>query len=491
MRSRAVAVIVVLGAMTSVQGVLPARAVQAGTLKLFAQKPEITVHHSPHRAVVLNAGVYAEALGGDFEIHETRADYLSPIEASQWAGGSLVQNLDPSMVDSWNGLANFLHVRVKAPNGDTIIDRDQTWCPGGYGIQRVDDSGPDVTRLPQFGCFANPFTLGLVYGVDQGWAAPVSSRYWTGTEPVIFSGRDGTYHVTYSFPQAVIDTFGIDPRDAEAKVTVNVETTRRVAARASTARTAPANESAAPRVPIDPNPDPSIRPDLQALPSSYMRVQNLKDGRSFLAFAATIWSSGPSPMVVEGYRRPGSDVMDAFEYFYDGDTAVSKAPVGTFEYDTRKGHHHWHMEQFARYSLLNADQSEAVLSEKQSFCLAPTDAIDLTQPNADWSPTWYGGSDGLSTACGGSDAIWIREVLPVGWGDTYYQWVGGQSFDITGLPNGRYYVKVAANPTGSMIETDPNNNPSLRRVILRGTRGHRRVIVPPYMGIDTDGCRFC
>ncbi len=77
----------------------------------------------------------------------------------------------------------------------------------------------------------------------------------------------------------------------------------------------------------------------------------------------------------------------------------------------------------------------------------------------------------LSTACGGSDAIWIREVLPVGWGDTYYQYVAGQSFDITHLPNGRYYVQVQANPTGSMIETTQDNNASLRRVILRGQAG--------------------
>ncbi len=52
------------------------------------------------------------------------------------------------------------------------------------------------------------------------------------------------------------------------------------------------------------------------------------------------------------------------------------------------------MEQFARYSLLNADQSEVVLSTKQSFCLAPTDPIDLRLPTAEWLPSWYGGGGG-------------------------------------------------------------------------------------------------
>ena len=42
-----------------------------------------------------------------------------------------------------------------------------------------------------------------------------------------------------------------------------------------------------------------------------------------------------------------------------------------------------------------------------------------------------------------------------------------------------------------MIEASTDNNVSLRRVILRGTPGHRRVVVPPYLGIDSEGCRFC
>ena len=357
-------------------------------------------------------------------------------------------------MDGWRGLAGFLHVQIKNQAGNVIEDRDMTWCPGGYGMQRVDDSGPDIQRLPQFGCYAMPFTLGTVWGIDEGWGAPVSDRYGS-SEPVYISGRDGDYHVTYSFPRAVAETFGIPREDRSAKVTVHVVTTKsgHIATRTPAAPTG----DAAPRVPTDLNPDPSTVPDLIPLPAFGMGVYHRRGGGDFLAFGANIWSAGPSPMVVEGFRRQNSAIMDAYEYFYDGDTPVSRAPVGTFEFDDRKGHHHWHMEQFARYSLLNADQTEIVLSTKQSFCLAPTDPIDLRLPTAEWSPSWYGGG-GLSTACGGSDAIWIREVLPVGWGDTYFQFVAGQSFDITHLPNGRYYVQVQANPTGSMIETTQDNN---------------------------------
>ena len=470
--------------LTMVGPAIPARAA-TGTLRLFAQNSEVTLRHREGRPAFLNAGIYAAAEGGRFEIHANRADYASPIVGSQWADGAWVQDLDPALLSGWDGLLSFLHVRVKNPAGNVIIDQDLDWCPVGWDNQRVDDSGPDVQRMPFGGCYVMPFALGTVMGLDQGWASPVSSRYGGG-EPVVITGRDGAYRVTYSFPRNVIDTFGFDPDHASAKVTVNVETGRHRAS--SERRTSASDQEPAPRVPTDADPDPSTVPDLIPTPAWSMRVTRPREGGEFLAFASNIWNAGPSPMVVEGFRRPDSDVMDAYEYFYDGDTAVSRAPVGEFEFDTRDGHHHWHMDQFVQYDLLNADQSQIVRSTKQSFCLVPTDAIDITVDNAEWRPDNFGG---LGTACGGSNAIWIREVLPVGWGDTYYQYVAGQSFPIRRLPNGRYYVRVTANPTGEMIEASTDNNVSLRRVVLRGTPGHRRVIVPPHQLVDSEGCRFC
>jgi hypothetical protein len=78
-------------------------------------------------------------------------------------------------------------------------------------------------------------------------------------------------------------------------------------------------------------------------------------------------------------------------------------------------------------------------------------------------------------------------VLPTGWGDTYFQGLPGQSFDITDLPNGTYFISVQANPDGLLIEGSTTNNTELRKIKLRGTPGHRRVIVPLWHGIDTEG----
>jgi hypothetical protein len=70
--------------------------------------------------------------------------------------------------------------------------------------------------------------------------------------------------------------------------------------------------------------------------------------------------------------------------------------------------------------------------------------------------------------------------------------VAGQAFDITGLPNGRYFIRVHVNPTGSMLEGSSDNNVEDRVIRIRGRAGSRYVVVPPWHGIDTEGgCQFC
>jgi hypothetical protein len=73
--------------------------------------------------------------------------------------------------------------------------------------------------------------------------------------------------------------------------------------------------------------------------------------------------------------------------------------------------------------------------------------------------------------CGSATSTWIREILPTGWGDTYFQGVPGQSFDITDLPNGTYWIEVHANPEGRLFDGDPTNDVELREVILPRAAG--------------------
>ncbi|WP_165687049.1 lysyl oxidase family protein [Streptomyces sp. KO7888] len=222
------------------------------------------------------------------------------------------------------------------------------------------------------------------------------------------------------------------------------------------------------------------KPDLRSLPAYGIVVSDGEQdvpGKDYLAFSANVWNAGPAQLVVDGFRSPGKAKMDAYQYFYDAKgKQVGYTPTGTMEWDPRPGHVHWHFTDFASYRLLKADKKEAVRSGKEAFCLANTDAIDYTVKNANWHPF----NTDLSTACGEENSISVREVLDVGSGDTYSQDLPGQSFDITDVPNGTYYIQVLANPEKRLKETNLGNNSALRKIVLGGKPDARTVTVPPH-----------
>jgi hypothetical protein len=146
-------------------------------------------------------------------------------------------------------------------------------------------------------------------------------------------------------------------------------------------------------------------------------------------------------------------------------------------FDNAPDEQEWHFQQFAQYRLLDASKTTALLSHKEAFCIAPTNAYDLLRPGAPWQPDEFGLGEGN---CGESTALWVRERLPLGWGDTYTQDQDGQNFNVTSLPNGTYYIEVIANPDKVIHATDMANNVSLRKIILGGTPDHRTVRVPPF-----------
>ncbi|MGL5858026.1 MAG: lysyl oxidase family protein [Angustibacter sp.] len=416
---------------------------------------------------------------------------------------------------------------------------------GTYGQSvRTRSDAPETNPYPAY-CAGSPFGFGMVMGTQQGWAARVDGQsvFLPNLKPGDYTvrvevaapwrsalgipARDGVASVALEVVKAT------DPgplaaqrrgrsgppvpqslaRALEAGHIDGLDPTRTGPFAAGRVRSAPGvsdpgfvggtttaggptvTETHPHRRPTAPGgrqgPEPSVpaavKPDLRSLPAFGMEVLDAggdlggQPGHQYLAFGATVWNAGPGPLVVDGFRKPGAGLMNAFQVFYDDQNRrVASADRGTLEYDPRPGHTHWHFTDFATYQLLGADGKKIVRSEKESFCLVPTDSVDLTRPGAQWQPE----STGLDTACGGPNALGLREVLPAGWGDTYGQYLPGQSFDITDLPNGVYYVQVLANPVQNLIETDTTNNESRRKIILGGTTGARTVTVPPYQGLD-------
>lgn len=457
------------------------------SLRLIRSSDSIKVERFGHGPVQLDLGVYVAAVDGAFELRVTRQNYEQEpqlVQVITHAGQTTIRPLRTALLAGWLGLDNFFIVTISDTDGDVVAKRKLDWCPNGseYTRARITDDGPARPHFPDF-CGSNPFMQGMVWGIERGWATDAFTFNFGAQVDV----PDGRYRVHVAMGNRYQRLFDVRPNDAAVRLMMKVTTIEDCFPPdcGHIDDPAPSPRAHSPSVPTTRAPDRDLLPDLAALPAWRMSIQR-HQGKDFLAFGATVWNRGPGQLIVEGFRQPGDDHMTAYQYFYRDGRPVGRAPAGKLIFHRGHGHNHWHFLQFASYSLLDADQHEIVRSRKQSFCLAPTDVIDLASPGAVFRPY----QTGLATACGSERSLWIREVLPTGWGDTYFQSVAGQSFNITDLPNGPYFIEVRANPTGRLADRTDRNDVVLRKIFLHGTPGHRRVSVPLWHGIDTE-VEFC
>jgi len=449
------------------------------TARLIAVLHQSTVdRYTGENELFLSPGVYVASLGGAFEIDAYgNADgsiTLWQVKRNGTSTTKIRQITPPSPASFSDGMPDFLQFTLATTRGRTISQQSQPFCPAGsYSESRVDRTGPDRPSYPS--ACGTPLTQATAWGIDNGWGVGV------------FAGMrfpkylpDGPYQLTVAINPAYASQLDIPAGDTSATVSLAVTTVQdcnpEIGCGAPSAERL--KQLAAQRpVPLGARSTQaplSGIPDLRALPAHDISTEhNSDDGHDYLDFGATIWNGGTGPLDLEGFREGDSQTMQAVQYIYTDGQPDAGQVVGQFEFDTRPGHNHWHMEDVAQYDLLDSTGRRAVLSEKQSFCLAPTDPINLLARGADWATD----QADLSSSCQGEDAIWLREVLPAGWGDTYYQAKAGQSFDITDLPNGSYRIRVITDPNHTLIETSYSNNIGLLDVALGGTKGHRTVTI--------------
>jgi hypothetical protein len=466
-------------------------------LKLIVAQGQIEVPKFGNQPVFFDPGIWVAALHTAFQIDVSRASYTEPVKATQvirTASGIISRPL-PSWIiaNRWIGLRHFLRITVRNSRGRVVGHGDLPFCPApGYDTGRATPNSASTDPYPEQCTSFDPFPLGQVWGLARGWAVD-SIGY------VSYRLGVGRYTVTESISPPYVRLFGIARHDATATVRVKVVSSKQCCSPAGCCAAATRKAAAVPAgfvlvhhaaaAPQSPSSNARTRlltqvpadalPDLIPLPSWGIGVANGKK-TSFLDFGATVWISGNSPLDVEGFRVPGTNTMQAYQYFYSGGRRlIGRMRVGTMGFS---GYNAWHFNQFAQYFLLNGHKKVVVRSRKVGFCIAPTDGVNMLLPHATWVPSYTG----IAGNCGDPAALWATEILPVGWGDTYIQTVPYQSFDISKIPNGTYYIEIVANPEHLLHELSTGNDVSLRKVIISGTKGHRKVRVPAWHGIDPE-----
>ena len=482
-----------------------------------------------------SATVYVAAVGGQFELTVSRPTFDDEITATARLGARRL-NFGTSASVDFDGMDEFAHVELISSDGASVVEADVAFCPS-YGSRiRTSPDGPPIDRFAASFCGGSIYSRATRWGISNGWAASLSDFIPFDTEEPLPPGEyelsieinepyselfEGTTAVTLpatvtddsdptdttSFEEGLSgiddDVDGIDDAfdeyidldgdglDDETLLTEAeiygfedvVEQDETYLSQDVIAEGAEeADEKHQGRPGPDAHPAKSTLPDLVSLPALGFGVTS-ENSLDLLGFEAITWNAGRAPMMVDGFvRKDDATLMDAYQQFFDHGVPAGSAPIGTFEYHAGGGHDHWHFLDFSRYELIDATGEVIQRAGKESWCLANTDAIDLTLPGASTGD----GSEDLSTECGYEGSRWIRETLAVGWGDAYSPYVSGQYFDITDLPNGRYIVRLTANPEGNMYESDTTNNVADREITLGGTPGKRTVSAAKVGKIDTE-----
>lgn len=443
-------------------------------LGLLAVQQTVTVPESNDRPILIDPDVWIASYGSAFRLDVRRASYTSPVTVTQIIStprGAGRRALPGSLLDGWNGLGGFIHFTLSNAHGKVVDSQLITFCPDDPNSERATPASPATDPYPgQCGSY-DPFPLGEVWGLPQGWAVDPFGSVNGAPGPATGMLAVGKYRATVSIAPQYRRLFGIGAGAATATVGINVVNAKNCSPPGcGTVHPSGAAFPPLPSVRTMAQPSQAALPQLTALPSWGIATSS-RSRHDWLTFSATVWVGGNAPLDIEGFHVADSSSMAAYQYFWRDGKVIGRARVGTMGFDSQKGHHHWHFEQFAQYQLLTANHRLAVRSEKVGFCIAPTDAVDMLLPHATWQPAY----PGLAGQCGQPGALWVQEYLPVGWGDTYDQSKAGQAFDITSLPNGVYYIEIIANPRGELHELSTAGNVSLRKVILGGTKGHRTV----------------
>ncbi len=139
---------------------------------------------------------------------------------------------------------------------------------------------------------------------------------------------------------------------------------------------------------------------------------------------------------------------------------VDETSSGELIYSSGDGHHHWHLQKIARYSLWNAGKTaEVAPAQKVGFCLDDSQHVE--------------------TSIGPSSAVYADNVAPfrefcqryrpnttslfegisVGWRDVYDSSLAFQWVDISNVLPGEYWLREDVNPLGFVKETGGENVP--------------------------------
>lgn len=214
-----------------------------------------------------------------------------------------------------------------------------------------------------------------------------------------------------------------------------------------------------------------LLPDLRTIVPLHLQLVNAQQ-REVIRFSNGIANTGSGPWRMRPRFPLGSGgTQDAIQELLDANgNLVQETVVSQFEFHPE--HNHWHIADVALFSIRTGSPNGPVYgstSSKVTFCLIDWYKIDGNSRTR----------DRVYFDCNGA----YQGISP-GWVDQYHQSTEGQQLDVTGIPEGEYYLVSTTNPDARFLESNLSNNTAwVKFRISRQSQGNPKLDV-----IDRSPC---
>jgi len=232
-------------------------------------------------------------------------------------------------------------------------------------------------------------------------------------------------------------------------------------------------------------------PDLRTVVPQHLNFVNQQQ-KELLRFSNGIANTGAGPWALRPEHQLGlqptttaiQEIRSSGAFYKCGEqpkqggdcyTVLREVPTTIFEYHPT--HNHWHTAGVALFEVRQGSPTGAIVGKnsiKTGFCLIDLVKVDGNAPTSG-KVFW--------------DCYTSYQGISSGWVDQYHQATDGQEVDLTGVPDGVYYLVSTSNPDGKFVETTTANNTAWVKLSLSpDSNGNRKVTVLEHSPCDPGLC---